>query len=160
SAFTGISFWAKGDATVTFSVATHETVPNDVTGGSCAAECHNQFAAPTITLTDDLTKYSHSWLQLAQASSWGTPATGSSADISKLQWQVAGGGADEGAPFTIKLDSISFTPRGDEPEPNPTTTDTAGDTDGDTDGADTDGADTDGVDTDDVVDTDTDGAGA
>lgn len=156
SAFDGISFWAKGDATVTFSIATHETVPSDMDGGSCADDCHNHFAAPAIALTDEWTEYSFTWDELAQGSGWGTPATFSSAEISKLQWQVSGSAA--GLEFKIMVDNVSFTPRGPEDLPDPI----EGDTDGDTDGVDTDdGADTDdGVDTDDAADTDTDGAGA
>src|SRR5690606_31365066 len=156
SAYTGISFWAKGVGTIQFSLATADTVPVEDDGGACASSCYDNFAAPSITLTDTWTEYTYTWDQLKQGG-WGAKATLDPAAISKVQWQVSGGGTDEGMPFTINLDSISFTPRGDEPEPNPTTGgDTDGETDGDTDGADTD----DGVDTDDVADTDTDGAGA
>jgi len=160
SAFTGISFWAKGTAvdggggesgesegsggeesgegteggtagdtggeesgstggestfraaaatgvTVSFSIATPDTIPVEEDGGTCAADCFDNFAFE-VELTDEWTEYSITWDELEQAG-WGAAAEFDPAYISKFQWQVSGG--DPPVTFTIAIDSVSFTPR-------------------------------------------------
>jgi basic endochitinase B len=78
SAFSGISFWMKGDPTagnksVKFSIATPPTTEKSA-GGTCPnldAGCYNSFADQDyITLTPTWTQYSFTWAQLKQAD-WG-----------------------------------------------------------------------------------------
>jgi chitinase len=78
SAFSGISFWMKGDPTagnksVKFSIATPPTTEKSA-GGTCPngdPGCYNNFADQDyITLTPTWTQYSFTWAQLKQAD-WG-----------------------------------------------------------------------------------------
>jgi hypothetical protein len=78
SAFSGISFWMKGDPTagnksVKFSIATPPTTEKSA-GGTCPngdPGCYNSFADQGyITLTPTWTQYSFTWAQLKQAD-WG-----------------------------------------------------------------------------------------
>jgi hypothetical protein len=78
SAFSGISFWMKGDPaagnkSVKFSIATPPTTEQSA-GGTCPNAdpgCYNSFADQDfVTLTPTWTHYSFTWAQLKQAD-WG-----------------------------------------------------------------------------------------
>ena len=106
SAYTGVSFYAKGTGLLRMAVATadtHEFYDCD----AMVEECSNHYHAPDITLGSDWTQYSYTWDQLAQPA-WG-PAKpfdqtkGVSLSFSHLA--DAGGGPD----FDIWLDDLSFT---------------------------------------------------
>jgi hypothetical protein len=96
SAFDGISFWIKGDAsgkndTVKFSVSTPPTTEKNA-GGSCPdgdKGCYNHFSA-LITLSSSWTKYSFKWSQLAQAD-WGALGVNGMAPAGyQIQKQILG----------------------------------------------------------------------
>src|SRR5690606_4071273 len=91
SAVEGISFWAKGSGMVTFSIAVPGTIPAEEVGGSCvpdsAGDCHANFAAASITLTDEWEVHDIVWADLTQPS-WGVPVAFDTAQISKFQWQI------------------------------------------------------------------------
>lgn len=82
----GVGFYARGSGTVTFSVATKQTVPTSE-GGSCSGTCNDYFMT-TIALTNTWTPYSIEWSTLHQ-SGWGTPATFEAIQIKLLQFSFA-----------------------------------------------------------------------
>jgi hypothetical protein len=106
SAYSGISFYAKGSGLMRMAVATadtHEFYDCD----AMSEECSNHYHAPDITLSDTWTQYTYTWDQLAQPS-WGPAkpfdqSKGVSLSFSHLS--DAGGGPD----FDIWLDDLTFT---------------------------------------------------
>src|SRR5258706_6711741 len=72
SAYSGISFFAKGADPLTVKVKTAPTTPG-AEGGSCAVNCYDPFKKDLV-LSPAWTRYSIAWADLAQGG-WGTPAT-------------------------------------------------------------------------------------
>lgn len=106
SAYTGISFWAKGTGLMRFAVATantHEAYDCD----ALTEECSNHYGSGNLPLTTTWTQYTYLWADLAQPA-WGPakpfePTKGVSLAFSHIT--DGGGGPD----FDFWLDDVSFT---------------------------------------------------
>jgi hypothetical protein len=103
SAFTGISFWAKGEGESHVRLKVPD-VNTDPAGGVCTA-CFNDFGVD-ITVTPTWTRYTVPFASLAQLDGWGSPHP-AAVDTSKLyglQWQVV----QAGARFDVAIDDVEF----------------------------------------------------
>jgi len=100
SAYTGISFWARGLATPFRAMVVDEY--SDPAPMLCSG-CYDHFQAP-FTPTDDWKEYTLSWPQLKQQGFGDMQPNVCAADIFALQFQWSGS-----APFELCLDDVAFT---------------------------------------------------
>ena len=102
SAYSGVTFWAKGTGTIKFSVPTKAT---DASGGVCTV-CSDHYAT-TFMLSATWTQVTIKWADL-KTSTFGMPAaaTFTKDQIYGFQWQVD----KTAATFDIWIDDLSFTP--------------------------------------------------
>jgi len=112
SAFSGVSFYARGDSTISVQVSTAATVPiatgGDGTcqkpGGSPDEGCYGTHRKD-VELSADWQHYSLSWDELVQPS-WGTPAALEPSRVIALQFTVL---EDEALDFDFAVDEVAFT---------------------------------------------------
>lgn len=107
SQYTGISFMAKRGAGDDMAQSVRVKLPDGNTdpSGEVCTECYNDFGID-FAVTEEWTRYTVSFADLAQESGWGEP-TPASVDASRLfgiQWQVSAGGR----PFDLWIDDVSF----------------------------------------------------
>jgi len=100
TAYTGITFLAKGEGTVRVNFPIPGTVP-PVNGGTCAEMCYDNFGTD-IVLTADWVRYTLEWSELAQLG-FGAPETFDPALLLQLQWQDGSGEVVE-----IWVDDLAF----------------------------------------------------
>ncbi len=104
--FTGITFKAKGNVVVRFSVQTAAVLPTTL-GGTCVPsttaglECEDNHGK-SLTLTSSWQSYQVPFAQLMQEG-WGKPATFDKAALTGVLVQTA-----PGATFDFALDDLSF----------------------------------------------------
>jgi hypothetical protein len=111
SAFTGISFWAKGGAGTGMTLADKPRValvlPTTLPverGGACTSGCNDHPSAP-ITLTEQWKQYFVAWT-LLQQSGVGTPAPFT--DKTVLGFNISFLGVNTGTSFDLWLDSVQL----------------------------------------------------
>jgi hypothetical protein len=73
SAYTGITFWAKGSGTLRVEFAMRSFVPTD-RGGSCTSNCWNVYGANTPTLTSNWTQITIPWAGMQREQGGTSPA--------------------------------------------------------------------------------------
>src|SRR6266496_1082265 len=73
SAFSGLSFWAKGSGTLRVEFAMRSFVPTD-RGGSCTSNCWNVYGANTPTLTSNWTQITIPWAGMQREQGGTSPA--------------------------------------------------------------------------------------
>jgi hypothetical protein len=100
SAYSGIVFWAKGNATVRVKLPT-TTITPVAESGTCTAQCSDAHGM-AIALTGSWTQYSIAFSQLAQEG-WGLAASFEGDKVLAIQFQVA---ANVG--FDFWIDDIGF----------------------------------------------------
>jgi MYXO-CTERM domain-containing protein len=100
SAYTGISFWARG-LPVQFRAMVVDKY-SDPAGAVCSG-CYDHFQAP-FTPTDDWQQYSFSWKELKQQGYGDMQPNVCAAEIFQFQFQWSGS-----APFELCLDDVAFT---------------------------------------------------
>lgn len=96
----GIQFYAKGQGTINFSVATTQTVPVDE-GGTCVGNCFNNFDTP-LNLTSSWQEFTIPWTSLSQAD-WGTIAEFSDRDLKYIEFVVP-----VDSTFDVYVDELRF----------------------------------------------------
>jgi hypothetical protein len=107
SAYSGVSFWARGSGQIAFEIPNKDTDPN---GQICATAdrglCNDHFATvPPIALNAAWTFYSIPFSSLRQQGYGYVPPGGfDRRTIYALEWQVSGAAA-----FDIWIDDLSFT---------------------------------------------------
>lgn len=109
SAYTGISFWAKGNVEIQFRVPSTMTMPlNQGGNGICQPACYDHHSV-SVQLTDAWQLYSFAWSDLTQ-SGFAMPAARGPLDpatLLELHWEAY----DDAAvgPFDFSIDEVSFT---------------------------------------------------
>lgn len=113
SAYTGISFWARGSATPFRAMVVDEFT--DPAEGLCSG-CYDHFQKP-FTPSQEWQKFTFSWQQLKQQGFGDTQPNVCAADVFALQFQWP-----TNTSFELCLDDVAFTnaaaPGGDEPSPS------------------------------------------
>jgi len=103
SAYSGITFWAKGNvAMLKAMIKIPATTPTTADGGTCAAMCEDHFNVKA-TLTSAWKQFSMPFATITQ-DKFGTAATFDKAHILAVQFQVP-----QAVPFDISIDDIAFT---------------------------------------------------
>lgn len=102
SAYSGITFQARGQGTIRVRFTTVATVPTVLVPGDCVEACWDDFATD-IDLTESWEEYRISWSDLAQAG-WGEPAEFDPAELLAIVWQ----GGTAMSTFDLWLDEIAF----------------------------------------------------
>jgi len=105
SSYTGITFWAKGNVTLSFRVATVLTMPSDQ-GGYCTSFCYDHNSVTVSDLTSAWQQYTFTWSQLVQRGWDGSLDPVDPAGILELQWEVTG--ANAAGPWEFAVDEIAF----------------------------------------------------
>lgn len=103
TSYDGITFQARGDVTVRFSITTRATHPI-TDGGTCdpnAGQCSDHFGL-AIPLDVDWQVYTVTWAELTQQG-WGIDAEFDPGQIIEIQWQ-----APALAPFDVHVDELSL----------------------------------------------------
>jgi hypothetical protein len=101
SAYSGIKFWARGDAEITIKVNTSATA--DVSGGgNCMTECNNGHGKKVV-LTPDWTQIDLPFATIMQDPSWGTQVAFDKSKLLSLQLQFPSGGS-----FSAAFDDFVF----------------------------------------------------
>jgi len=104
SAYAGISFWARGRASVRISVKMTQVVGEEF-GGSCLQDCYDGHGA-LRTFTKDWTRYELRWEDLAQ-SGFGTPLDFDPHSLYSIEFAVAASQPS----FDFWIDDVSFLSR-------------------------------------------------
>lgn len=100
SKYQGISFWAKGNATVRFKTPDVQTEP----GGDRCTSCYNDFGVD-IALYPEWTRFTVPFSKLKQQPGWGDSAPAVASDaLFAIQWQVSKPGAE----FDFAIDNVEF----------------------------------------------------
>jgi endoglucanase len=98
--YQGISFWAKGNATVRFKTPDAQTEPS---GDKCT-DCYNDFGVD-IALYPEWTRFTVPFAKMKQQPGWGDAAPAVANDaLFAVQWQVGKPGAD----FDVSIDNVEF----------------------------------------------------
>jgi hypothetical protein len=122
SAFTGVSFWVKGNAPTgkaKISLLTPETTSSmvDAKKGSCAGDEKECLSPNTeVTVTDTWTEVTVAWADLAPGSNLGEPVIADGKRLSQLQFEVALVWTPDDmdvyhptpAPYELVIDDVSF----------------------------------------------------
>lgn len=108
-AYSGISFWAKGNVEIQFRVPSTMSMPLNQGGtGICQPSCYDHHST-TIQLTDDWQLYSFAWSDLTQ-SGFAMPAARGPLDpatLIELHWEAYDD--DAVGPFDFTIDEVAFT---------------------------------------------------
>lgn len=100
SKYQGISFWAKGNATLRFKTPDVQTEP----GGDRCTSCYNDFGVD-IALYPEWTRFTVPFAKMKQQPGWGDPAPAVAKDaLFAIQWQVSKPGAE----FDFAIDNVEF----------------------------------------------------
>jgi hypothetical protein len=104
SAYSGVSFYAKGTGPLTIKVKSAPTAPA-AEGGTCAINCYDHFKRD-IVLSAVWTRYDIAWTDLAQGG-WGTRATFSPSALIGINFEVV---TMPGMPITFDfwIDDLTF----------------------------------------------------
>jgi Glycosyl hydrolase family 45 len=103
SAFTGMTFWAKGSGTLRIEFPQRSFVPTD-RGGSCTGSCWNVYGATTPTLTGSWQQITISWSGM-QREQGGTSPAFNPAELMGVAFKA-------GASFDFWIDEVAFTRSG------------------------------------------------
>ena len=101
SAYTGIKFWARGDAQIRVKVNTSGTA-DAAGGGTCAAECSNGHGLDVV-LSPTWAQVDLPFASLMQDPTWGTQVAFDKAALLSLQIQFP-----SGVTFSAALDDFTF----------------------------------------------------
>ncbi len=108
-AYSGISFWAKGNVELRFRVPSTMTMPLNQGGtGICQPGCYDHHSA-TIQLTDEWQLFTFAWSDLRQ-SGFAVPAARGPLDpatLIELHWEAYDD--DAVGPFDFSIDEVTFT---------------------------------------------------
>jgi|GEM_PF-1769973 len=113
SAFSGFTFWAKGNSEVTddtmrVNVQIPRITPEE-SGGSCEGGCWNSHHVDVKLTGDCWQQYVVSWSDLAQEPGWGVQADFDPEHVTVMEWQVkTGTNNSEDPDFDFWVDDISF----------------------------------------------------
>jgi hypothetical protein len=100
SGYTGVTFWARGDAAVRVTAVMPDVVPDTEPGGLCATGCYNDHGY-VVTLTSEWQEYTVTWAQLTQ--DFGTMIAFDAGSLLQLQFKTAGG-----VDFDYWVDDLAF----------------------------------------------------
>jgi hypothetical protein len=113
SAFTGVSFWARGGPgtgdTVFATLSVDIPIPatqQDTYGGECTVNCLDHYKH-LVELTEEWQEFTIEWSALAQTG-WGTPADFTPERVQSIQFAMSG--AAGGRDFDWWLDNIQLLP--------------------------------------------------
>ena len=109
SAFTGITFWAKGPASgdvlaVRLGLFTMDTLQVEY-GGNCDIACNDHYGAD-LEFGPQWQQFTFTWDQLSQRT-WGTDVPFDVTQLFTIEWQLLGTPAAD--PFDFWIDEVAFT---------------------------------------------------